>query len=186
MLKYLLLLVVLFAFSPATRVAAYNFAPPIEPIAKPKITAKSVKSTLTHYQTKWKIAQAKPNKTKADGYDILLTVIISLLILSLIGLPLGYGLGVAWLWISSLSILGAGVLLVLFGLVAIGIDYNPKNKMVNLGVAIITILVLIYLFFLLIDMAIVAIIAWLPWFWIVFGALALVIGLVILFLFTLD
>lgn len=187
MLKYLLLLVVLFAFSPATRVAAYNFAPPIEPIAKQKITAKSVKSTLTQYQTRWKTVQAKPNKTKVEAEEFAPFAILGLVLLALIGLPLGYGLGVVWLWISSLSILGLSLLLIIA--LFFTIDYNTSsniaNQMADLGFAVLCLLLMAFLTLLLLDMAALAIIAWLPWFWIVFGVLALALGLLLYFLSTL-
>ncbi len=188
MLKYLLLLVVLFAFLPATRVAAYNFVPPIEPIAKQKITAKSVKSTLVQYQTRWKAVQAKPNKTKAlESGEVLAILVLVIIFCALVGLPLGYGLGVAWLWISSLSILGLTLLLIIA--LFFTIEYNTSNKIANkmadLGFAILSLLLMAFLVLLLLDMVALAIIAWLPWFWIVFAVLALGLGVLLYLLSTL-
>lgn len=186
-IKLFLLLAFLFVFAPATRVAAYNFAPPIEPIAKQKITAKSVKSTLTQYQTRWKTVQAKPNKTKAEAGEVLAILVLVIILCALVGLPLGYGLGVAWLWISSLSILGLTLLLIIA--LFFTIDYNTSNKIANkmadLGFALLCLLLMAFLVLLLLDMAALAIIAWLPWFWIPFGVLALALGLLLYFLSTL-
>jgi uncharacterized membrane-anchored protein len=182
-IKLFLIVALLLVFSPATRVAAYNFAPPIEPIAKQKITAKSVKSTLTQYQTRWKVVQAKPNKTKGDNDETLLVVFSSLFLLGLVGLPLGYSLGLAWLWISSLSVFGIVAFVLLLVLLREWAKFRPNESFGTLGLTLTVGLIIIYILSLAIDMAFVAVIAWLPWFWIVFGALALLLGVVIGYLF---
>lgn len=175
MLKYLLLFSFLFVFVPSARVAAYNFAPPVEPIAKQKEPLNAVKSTLALQKANWKVMQG----AELGKDDILAIVTFVVCLLAFVGLPLGLALALAWLWISSLSILGIATLVIYIWLLYSLFNQENHILLSKLGLSIAAVTGIIYSGLAIIDIVIIALIGWQPLFWIGFGLIMLLLFLCI-------
>jgi hypothetical protein len=174
-------------FAPATRLQAADNATiqthinveqraPIEPIKIKKWFAKSSKK------------QNKPaNKSAKDYTNVILLIILGLALLAMVGLPLGVGLLLPWLWITSAAILGGLLIFQIILILSIKAEKEPMNNaqrnMSGLAVAILLIFGGVYLGLLLIDVIITGIVAGLLWLWLA-PLIALVLGILALIYFS--
>jgi hypothetical protein len=173
-------------FAPATRLQAADNAAiqthinveqraPIEPTKIKKWFAKSSKK------------QNKPaNKSAKDYTNAILLIILGLALLAMVGLPLGVGLLLPWLWITSAAILGGLLIFQLIFILSISAEKqstNNQHNMKGLAVAILLIIGGIYLGFLLVDVIITGIVAGILWLWLA-PLIALVLGILGLIYFS--
>jgi hypothetical protein len=151
---------------------------PIEPIKTKKWFLKTTKK-----QNK----KQHPNHIlEADGTNILIYVLFGLGLLAMVGLPLGVGLLLPWLWITSAAILGGLLLLQLIFILSVSADKqstNSQRNMKGLAVAILLIFAGIYLGLLLIDVIITGIVAGILWLWLA-PLIALVLGILLVVFFA--
>jgi hypothetical protein len=151
---------------------------PIEPTKIKKWFAKSAK--------KQSVKQS-PNKSKKDRSDLVLSILFAFGVLAMVGLPLGVGLLLPWLWITSAAILGGLLIFFLILILSINAEKEPLNNaqrnMSGLALAILWIFGGIYLGLLLIDVMITGIVAGILWLWLA-PLIALVLGILVFIYFS--
>lgn len=175
-------------FSPATRLQAADNIQSITHVSKQRTPIEPVKIKKWFSKTAKKQSfKQSPNKSKKDKSDLGLSIIFAFGVLAMVGLPLGVGLLLPWLWITSAAVLGALLIFQIILILSIKAEKEPMNNaqrnMSGLAVAILLIFGGVYLGLLLIDVIITGIVAGILWLWLA-PLIALVLGILMLIYFS--